>query len=504
LSNNNDFGYLTITINGVDELPIANDNANSVTQCPPGPVTGNVIFDDDGFGADSGDRPLAQLIWENLFANGAVVNGTSRLVNGVNVSFITSDPGLVGTALNQTVTTTTNGGHTGYLLFNTDASVNPAPNNTLTINFDIPVTNLFFTITDIDYSQGTSWQDLMRVRGFLDGSNVTYTSKPNGSIVTVGPDTFYGTGNVPPNDAHGNVSFYFDTPVNQLVFDYNYGPQVTDANPGGQIAGITDLNWQDSGAPRIFEVFGSTANVGVSVATTYGFITINNDGSYSYTLDCTNPTVAALVTGANLTDTIPYTLIDSFDNSGNRDTANLIITITGFKPIDALNDGPITVASAATPITVQNVTSNDTLNGVAVTAANTDVTPVTSGPLSVDANGVLTLAANTPSGTYTITYELCETGASPANCDTATATVVVANPIDAVNDGPVTVASNNTVVTAVNALANDTLAGIAATTANTNVTPLTSGPLSIDADGIVTVAANTPSGTYTITYQLCE
>jgi hypothetical protein len=40
-------------------------------------------------------------------------------------------------------------------------------------------------------------------------------------------------------------------------------------------------------------------------------------------------------------------------------------------------------------------------------------------------------------------------------------------------------------------LTNDTLAGIAATTANTNVTPLTSGPLGIDANGIVTVAANT-------------
>jgi hypothetical protein len=52
---------------------------------------------------------------------------------------------------------------------------------------------------------------------------------------------------------------------------------------------------------------------------------------------------------------------------------------------------------------------------------------------------------------------------SPANCDTATATVVVNNPIDAVNDPSVTVASNNT-VTALNALTNDTLSNIAATT----------------------------------------
>jgi hypothetical protein len=30
------------------------------------------------------------------------------------------------------------------------------------------------------------------------------------------------------------------------------------------------------------------------------------------------------------------------------------------------------------------------------------------GPLSIDSNGVVTLAGNTPSGSYSITYELCE------------------------------------------------------------------------------------------------
>jgi hypothetical protein len=75
---------------------------------------------------------------------------------------------------------------------------------------------------------------------------------------------------------------------------------------------------------------------------------------------------------------------------------------------------------------------------------NTNVTPLTTGPLSIDANGIVTVAANTPSGTY-ITYQLCEANPSTglnvaSNCDTATATVVVNNPIDAVNDPSVTVA----------------------------------------------------------------
>jgi hypothetical protein len=131
-------------------------------------------------------------------------------------------------------------------------------------------------------------------------------------------------------------------------------------------------------------------------------------------------------------------------------------------PIDAVNDPSVTVASNNTVVTALNALTNDTLKQVAATTTNTNVTPLTTGPLSIDANGIVTVAANNGS-TYNITYQLCEanpsTGlnVSPSNCDTATATVVVNNPIDAVNDPSVTVASNNTVVTALNALTNDTL-----------------------------------------------
>jgi hypothetical protein len=41
-----------------------------------------------------------------------------------------------------------------------------------------------------------------------------------------------------------------------------------------------------------------------------------------------------------------------------------------------------------------------------------NVTPVSAGPLSIDSNGVVTLAGNTPSGSYSITYELCEVNPS--------------------------------------------------------------------------------------------
>jgi hypothetical protein len=82
---------------------------------------------------------------------------------------------------------------------------------------------------------------------------------------------------------------------------------------------------------------------------------------------------------------------------------------------------------------------NDTLNGVAVTTTNTNVTPTT-GPILVDADGNVTIAANTPTGPYTVTYTICESdtttgvNVSPSNCTTATLTVNVVGKIIAGND----------------------------------------------------------------------
>jgi hypothetical protein len=44
--------------------------------------------------------------------------------------------------------------------------------------------------------------------------------------------------------------------------------------------------------------------------------------------------------------------------------------------------------------------------------------------ISVDANGVITQQPTHQVELYTITYQLCEVGATPANCDTATVVVV--------------------------------------------------------------------------------
>uniref|UniRef100_UPI0034D95C45 T9SS type B sorting domain-containing protein n=1 Tax=Flavobacterium anhuiense TaxID=459526 RepID=UPI0034D95C45 len=133
----------------------------------------------------------------------------------------------------------------------------------------------------------------------------------------------------------------------------------------------------------------------------------------------------------------------------------------------------------------------------------------TSGPLSVDANGDVTLAANTPSGTYSITYEICEKNANPTNCKTAVAEVKVVNIIDAVID-TITPINGNIGGTTVSLIGNDTLNGNQAVIGTNSgevtiniVGTLPSG-LTLNANGTITVAPGTPKGNYSVEYIICE
>src|SRR5690606_11203670 len=67
-------------------------------------------------------------------------------------------------------------------------------------------------------------------------------------------------------------------------------------------------------------VGGDTNDVGEVVTLTYGSVTINADGGYTYTLDNTNAAVQALAVGETLTDSVQYTLSDG---EGGTDTATL-------------------------------------------------------------------------------------------------------------------------------------------------------------------------------------
>jgi uncharacterized repeat protein (TIGR01451 family) len=228
----------------------------------------------------------------------------------------------------------------------------------------------------------------------------------------------------------------------------------------------------------------------------------------------TGPSAVCTVTGT-------YTVVQADAASGNIvnnagvTSAEITTPVTATtntpvqrRPIVANNDAGTVANGAAGGTAVANVLSNDTLNGQPATTATVTISQVsTSDPkVTLDpATGAVHVAPGTPKGSYTVEYRICEI-ADPANCTTATVAVTVdAAPIDAVDDivaRPVNGATGGTNV--VNVLGNDTLGGSAVNPADVTVKPNSNGPLTVKADGNVDVAPNTPAGTYTVTYQLCE
>lgn len=89
-----------------------------------------------------------------------------------------------------------------------------------------------------------------------------------------------------------------------------------------------------------------------------------------------------------------------------------------------------------------DVTTNDKFYTVAVNDNLIDIAVINDGGLTgvtIDGTGAINVPSGTPSGTYNVLYSICETGASPVNCDQATATVLVLK----VADLDITITVNN-------------------------------------------------------------
>ncbi len=248
-----------------------------------------------------------------------------------------------------------------------------------------------------------------------------------------------------------------------------------------------------NGTPAVIGADNGQVTLG-SVTVPTG-LTLNVDG-----------TITVIPNTPSGTYTVVYSICENGAVPANCDTATATVVVSN--TIDAVNDTPVTVSTGGT---TSSVIGNDTLNGTpaVIGADNGQVTlgsvTVPTG-LTLNVDGTITVIPNTPSGTYTVVYSICENGAVPANCDTATATVVVSNTIDAVNDTPVTVSTGGTTSSVIG---NDTLNGTPAVIGADNgqvtlgsVTVPTG--LTLNVDGTITVIPNTPSGTYTVVYSICE
>jgi VCBS repeat-containing protein len=176
---------------------------------------------------------------------------------------------------------------------------------------------------------------------------------------------------------------------------------------GGNDANNTDGVADTRGADGATVTGLAGGTVGTPLVSTYGTLTLNSDGSYSYALNNANTAVQGLSAGQTLTEIFTYTITDG---DGDPSTTTLTITINGANDgvtinglnvpggeeivnEDDLTDGSSPDAAALTQTGSFTVTAPDGLNNVTV------------GTAQVMTNGVFTpgLTTTSPLGTVTIT-----------------------------------------------------------------------------------------------------
>lgn len=220
---------------------------------------------------------------------------------------------------------------------------------------------------------------------------------------------------------------------------------------------------------------------------------------------------------------ITYTVQDADGNTSNAATVSVEYDE---QPV-AENDTFIT--SAAGPITITPL-GNDTQAGdlfnlstivLTGTGAPVDATLATDGKtLTLPGQGEWTVADNgevtfTPldgfMGTPTpAAYVVSDTQGRTTNEALITLTIVLEMEITAADDGTIAVDGSNGDTSSVSVLDNDTLGGDPITDPSlVSLTPValpvpTEGSITLNADGTITVAPGTTTGTYTISYQICE
>ena len=278
---------------------------------------------------------------------------------------------------------------------------------------------------------------------------------------------------------------------------------------------------------------GLTGGTVSSVLTNDSYNGVTNPSTNSVTLSWgTLP--AGVVTTTNVgelkvnpgtasgTHQIPYTICDKV-NTHNCSTATLTLVIgaPAVTPTITVGGDSYTVTGTiTTPTTVGNILTNDSLGGQTPTVASVTIhtaTPTSATTPRIDpSTGNVVIPTGTPSGTYTMSYYLCER-ANSSNCSTPTTVTVTVvgvstptvTPTITVGGDSYTVTGTITTPTTVgNILTNDSLGGQTPTVASVTIhtaTPTSATTPRIDpSTGNVVIPSGTPSGTYTMSYYLCE
>ena len=312
----------------------------------------------------------------------------------------------------------------------------------------------------------------------------------DGSIETINLenswDDYSDAANDAPDAVDDSASVLEDSSVSGNVLTNDSDP---DAGDSISVSAVRKEGGSDSAVP----------SGGTTVAGTYGSITINPNGTYTYA--ATSAAAQALAAGTVVEEVFLYTITDSF---GETDTAELVIQVTG------TNDAPVAQALTGT-VSEDGPGITFTPNFTDVDVGDTHTTSVnttgTKGTVTVNPNGTFNYnpigkfdylkAGQTATDTFTYTI-------TDNNGGFSTKTVTVT--INGLNDGPNAKADYNgleakctlKVLASKGVLANDsdvdggTLAVSAVNGLATNVGKAivgTYGTLTLKADGSYTYVA---------------
>ena len=258
--------------------------------------------------------------------------------------------------------------------------------------------------------------------------------------------------------------------------DTNTGPAVTASgvNPGNTVfAGnpnatgnvLTNDTDVDTGDTlSVAAVSSVSGNVNTAVLGTYGRVTINTNGTWSYALDNTLPATQALAQGVTVNEVFHYTATDT-NNATSDATLTIAVTGTNNAPVALAdtNTGPAVTASgvnpgntafAGNPNATGNVLTNDsdvdTGDSLTVAAVNSVAGNVntavlgTYGRVTINTNGTWsyvldnTLPATQALAQGVTVNEVFHYTATDTNNATSDATLTIA--VTGTNNAPVVTA----------------------------------------------------------------
>lgn len=499
---------ITIIVNPVNDLPVAN-NDNGITNEDTPVTLPNITANDtdiDGT-VDPGSVDLdplttgiqasisnAQGTWA-AGGTGAVTYTPVLNFNGTATKTYTVNDNAGGKSNAATITIIVNSvndapvanNDSGATNKNTPLTLSDVTSNDTDVDGTVDPNTL-----DLDPSTGGGQTTITLAAGMWStvGANVTFVPSlgfagiatvnyvvndnlgvtSNQAVITITVSNTAGTGNTPPvaNDDSGVT---------------NENTSVTLSNI---IANDTDADGIDASS---LDLDPLTAGQQVTFTNTKGTWTVNILGSVTYT-----PT-------SNFNGTAPktYTINDNVGTTSNVATITITVSPVNSPPVANAVSG---TTNEDTPVTLLNMTANDTDIDGTVDPATVDLDPATSGKQStlsnalgnwmVDASGNLTY---TPplnySGIVTISYTVNDNSGATSNPANITIT------INAVNDPPVAVNDLGTTtedlpVTLANITANDTDVDGTVNPGTVDLDPILTGTQSsfTDAHGIWTVTGS--------------